>query len=203
MNFAEFDAYLLEFSSVLKQIFWVLYAYFVIHAIHYFYLFVFCKGITNYPTAPKVRKRGIEIMREDMQKKAKQGRYTIVDMGSGYGFFVRDIAKHMPQAHVIGIDYDPLAGKVCNFFKKFLGPKNAEFVTGDFTGYNLAHADAVVLFLPIEYMPSLGEQLKSQLKEGALVICNRFNLEGGWEPVAVEHVKAGRRKQGKINIYRR
>ena len=67
-----------------------------------------------------------------------------------------------------------------------MGVKNVDYVQKDFFAHNYAQADAVVMFLNGAVTQKLGEKLFAELKSGAVVITNEFELLGSWpKPQAI------------------
>ena len=188
----------IDFDTINTVLWWML----LVVTLYWAYLVFFCRGVPNITTAPVVRQKTVEIIREDMRKKGNPDGYTIVDLGSGYGFFVRHIAREIPQAHVIGVDCDMWAIRFCTWLNKRQKLGNVSYVKKNFVKYDLKRVDAVVFFLNAYCAHFTGKKLKEDLKEDALVVSNRFQLQGGWgEPDAQHFVKTRYPKQGKINVY--
>mgnify|MGYP001185017565 CR=1 FL=1 len=166
------------------------------------YALVFNKGIPNIRTAPAIRKRIIKLLKEEAAKHTRPEPFTVVDMGSGNGLFTREIARALPEARVIGLEISKPALAWSNMFKKLGGLKNLEYVGQDFFSYDLGHADAVVMYLTIYQMETIGKKLHTELRSGALVTSNRFCLGDGWEPEDSISVKTLYPHQKTFHIYR-
>lgn len=185
--------------------FWVIVVVTVYHLplfFRYVYTIVFCKGMSNMRTAPEIGLKAIEIIKVDMATKGNPESYTIIDLGSAYGYFSCQIAEHIPQAKVIGMDCDPggvAFSKAMAKRKKFA---NAEFIKCNFFNYDISKADAIVFYLPDYLMKPMGDLLKTAAKDGALIISNRFQLEG-WEPAEVLQIETKFPRQGRLNVYRK
>ncbi len=167
----------------------------------YFYIKIFCKNRSNMRTAPEICLKAIDIIKADMTAKGNPVDYTVLDLGSAYGYFSRDIAKAIPQAKVIGMDFDPGGVAFSNLVKRFLKLKNVEFIKCDFFNYDISKADAIVFYHPDFMMKPMGDLMKTAPKVGALIISNRFQLEG-WEPTEVLQIPTTFNRQGRLNIYR-
>lgn len=166
------------------------------------YFLVFNRGIPNINTAPAIRKKAIELLKEDFRRSGKST-YTVIDLGSGNGNFSRHIAREMPQARVIGIDVDRIAHLRAELARKLSGLKNLEYRRSDFYEQNLSEADAVVMFLLGTLMGRIRPKLEQDLKDGTLVISNKFAVGGTWEPHAVLEVKTLYPHQKKLFVYRK
>ncbi len=166
------------------------------------YALIFNKGIPNIRTAPAIRQKIIHLLRDEAAKHTGQDPFTIIDMGSGNGLFTREIARAIPQARVIGLEISKTALWWSNCLKKLLKLKNVEYIDQDFFTYHLGHAHAVVMYLTIFQMESIGKKLHEELKVGTMVTSNRFRLGDGWEPDQSIAVKTLYPHQKILHIYR-
>jgi len=166
------------------------------------YILIFNKGIPNIRTAPAIRKRIISLLKEEAKSRGGNP-FTIVDMGSGNGLFTRQIAQSLPGARVIGLETSKLAFDWSVFFKKLYRLENLEYHRTDFFTYDLSHADAVVMYLTIFQMESMGKKLHQDLKPGALATSNRFPLGDGWMPVESIPVRTFYPHQKTFHVYRK
>lgn len=165
------------------------------------YILLFNKGIPNIRTAPAIRKRIIGLLHEEAAANGEP--LTIIDLGSGNGKFTREIARSLPQSQVIGLEISKLAFEWALFFKRLARLENLEYYRQDFYSYDFSKADAVVMYLTIYQMESMGKKLHEDLKNGALVTSNRFPLGDGWTPVETVKVWTLYPHQKKFHIYRK
>jgi Methyltransferase domain len=168
----------------------------------YLYTKVFCKGMSNMRTAPEIGLKVVEIIKNDMAAKGNPEGYTIIDMGSAFGYYSCQIAENIPQAKVIGMDCDPGGVAFSKAMAKRKNLSNVEFIKCDFFQYDISKADAIVFYLPDYLMKPMGDLLKTAPKNGALIISNRFQLEG-WEPSEVLQIETKFPRQGRLNLYRK
>lgn len=141
----------------------------------------FKTGVPTFPTMPPMRKKMIEILREDARASASRP-YTIVDLGSGSGQLSRAIALAMPEAHVIGIELSLVPWLRSVVWQNLFGPANVEYKRVNFWSYDVGHADALVTYLMESLMERVSEKLRGELKPGALVVASKFQLRGNWIP---------------------
>lgn len=165
------------------------------------YYLIFNKGIPNIRTAPAVRKRIIELLKIEVANYKGSEPFTIVDMGSGNGLFTREIARAFPESRVIGLEISKTALAWSRRFKKFHKLNNIDYIDQDFYSYNLSHANAVVMYLTIFQMESMGKKLHEELKSGTFVTSNRFPLGDGWVPEQVIPVRTLYPHQKILNVY--
>lgn len=103
---------------------------------------------------------------------------TIVDLGSGRGGLVRQIARALPQATVIGVERARLPHWQAQVAQRLFGPKNARFVLGDIFAYNCSTAHAVVIFLSDKLTNAVGVKLQNEWPTGGLLIASMFPVAG-------------------------
>lgn len=167
------------------------------------YMLIFNKGVPNIRTAPAVRAKIIEILKQDMAARPDQRPYTIIDLGSGNGLFTREIAKAIPEAQVLGLEFSRQSIFWSQMMKRRYGLKNLDYRRTDFFAYDVGEASAVVLYLSIYEMGRVGVKLSKELKPGTLVTSNKFQLGDGWVPQEVVNIDTIYLHQGKLNIYRK
>jgi SAM-dependent methyltransferase len=144
---------------------------------------------TNIPTleTPSVLIRDMaKILKQDFQTK-NPSTYHVVDFGSGDGQLTRKIATTLPKANVLGIENAALPYHQSLFFKKLFFIKNVEYQQSDFFDYDCRNVDAVVMYLSVQISQKLGEKLFKELKTGAIVISNEFELKGQWSTPETAH----------------
>lgn len=166
------------------------------------YNLIFNRGVPNIRTAPAVRRKIIEILKQDYAARGKKP-YTIFDLGSGNGLFTREIAAALPEARVIGIEISAPQYAWSVKQKDKYKISNLAYEKADFLVRDLSEADAVVFYLVSTLMESLGKKLHQDLKPGALVTSNRFRLGDGWVPAEIIDVKTLYPHQKKVNVYRK
>ena len=139
-------------------------------------------GVATFPTMPAIRRKTIEILRQDAVSCPAAKPYTVLDLGSGSGQMTWQIARALPNAHVTGVElaYVPWLRSVLR--QRLFGPANLDYKRVDFWLYDCSAADAVVTYLPGKIMEQVGEKLHKELKPDTLVVANTFPLRAGWEP---------------------
>ena len=139
-------------------------------------------GVATFPTMPNVRKKIVEILKEDVVKRPMARPYRILDLGSGSGQLTQRIARTLPEVHVIGIEIALIPWLRSVLRQRLFGIKNLEYKRLDFWAYSPAEFDAVITYLPGKLMDRLSEKLHQELKPDTLVLANIFPLRAGWEP---------------------
>jgi len=143
-------------------------------------------GVPTVASFPASRQVIVEALRPYLAAKAGPSPYTIVDLGSGNGQLATAIARAFPQVKVVGIEISFLPWLLSRLRNKIVGPANLRFERLDFWTYDCGSVDAVVLFLTgSSFLARVGDKLRRELKQGALVIANDESLGIDWRPVAV------------------
>jgi precorrin-6B methylase 2 len=123
------------------------------------------------PTKPKQRKLII---------KAAQikGNETICDLGSGDGSMLFAIARHHPNAKLIGYEISVLPYLV-SILRKYLRPRayrNVSLRFGDLFRQDLSGADIVFVFLLAKSYPRLAKKFEEDLKPDAIIVVEAWAM---------------------------
>jgi SAM-dependent methyltransferase len=118
----------------------------------------------------------------EMLKMAKVTKYDVVyDLGCGEGRIVITAAK-MFGARGVGVDLDQSLIKVSNLHAREKGVTDlVKFINGDLFQTDLQEATVVALYLTPELNVRLRPKFFRELKPGARVVSNDFNM-GDWKP---------------------
>jgi len=177
---------------------------FVVFFVLQIFNIVFHKDIPNIRTAPAIRRKIIELLKEDFEKRKEQeSPYTIVDLGAGSGLLTREIARALPGAKVIGIELAKHTYAYANWQKRRVKLDNLEYVNMNFLNYDLSSASAVTMYLVPYVMTDLGKKLRKEARPGTLILSNKFRLFDGWEPQKTLHIKTLYFHQKVLHIYRK
>lgn len=115
----------------------------------------------------------------------------VYDLGSGDGRIVIAAARKL-GAHGVGVEIDPeLVKKATENARKAGVADKVRFVQGDLFQADLSSATVVTLYLSPTTNLRLAPKLQRELRPGARVVSNRFDM-GDWTPDA--QVKAGGRR---------
>ncbi|MGB0719989.1 MAG: methyltransferase domain-containing protein [Bdellovibrionales bacterium] len=165
------------------------------------YILIFNRGVPNIKTAKAIRKKIIEMVKKDCERR-NIDKPVIYDLGAGNGDFSRDIARCIPNASVIGVEISKLSIAKAKLFTKLAGIKNLTYRRDDIFQTDLSDADAIVFFLSAYEMGRMSEMLKTQnLKPDTMIISNRFALHD-WPPAQTLSVKTPIPKQGTVYVYK-
>lgn len=168
----------------------------------YGYILLVNRGVPNIKTAPAMRRRMTEIFQKDMGSK-QGGAYRIVDLGSGNGDLTRHLARTLPDAHIIGVEISPIAYYRSVLLQKLFGIKNLEYRKMSFVEFSLTDINGVVVYQLPSSLYHLKPKFTGELKPGALIIANRFELGDPWIPFETQEVDTLAFKQKYLYLYRR
>lgn len=160
------------------------------------YILLFNKSIPNITTAPAIRK---QIIKKILKLALKNP--VIYDLGCGNGKFTREMAKKIPNSRIIGVEIDKIAYFKANLVQKFKKLPNISYIKDDFYNIDLSNADIVFFFLVGRDMSFIREKLEKDLKPGATIITNKFQLGGQWQPLEKCNVKTLAPAQKTFYIY--
>ncbi len=167
------------------------------------------KGNPNIPTGAPFRRKIAEIVKAETENRGKKDgaqTFTVVDMGAGNGKLTRAIARAVPDARVIGLEFSPVAVLTARVMAFLTGFKNLTYVRGDFYAFDTGGVDAVVMYLAHHEMERMGQKLKKELPAGALIVLNTFPLKAGWGPykeIEDDGERALGPRQPKLYLYRK
>lgn len=166
------------------------------------YFLLVNRGTPNIRTVSAIRQDMIKRLQEEAKKSGKD-EFIIYDLGSGGGTFSREIALAIPNARVTGIEIAKPAYWKSLLVKKLRGPKNVHYRNEDLYKSDISDADAIVMFLLGRFMGTTRPKLEKDLKEGTLVLSNKFKIGGDWEPLETIDVKTLAPHQKTYFVYRR
>ena len=160
-------------------------------------------GVPTVTSTPAVRRKMVEILRQEQQSKGTPAAFSVLDLGSGTGKLALEIGRGLPAAQVAGLEIS-LTPFLLSCLRRAVWRalwqvKNVAFKREDFWPYDVSNIDAVVLYMNGKIRERMAEKLKKELKPGTLVISNETHLPG-WEPFETYTVGLLRVK---VVVYRR
>jgi SAM-dependent methyltransferase len=96
-----------------------------------------------------------------------------IDIGSGLGGLVLDLAARRPDSTFFGIELAPLPWFVSSLRAKLTG-SNARFVRGDYEHVDFANYDAVFAYLSPAAMSALWRKAAREMRPGAILLSYEF-----------------------------
>lgn len=98
----------------------------------------------------------------------------IIDIGSGIGGLVIDIARRRPDCEVQGIELAPLPWLVSRV-RQLLGAPGV-FHRGDYGRIDLGDYDVVIAYLSPAAMPALWDKARAEMRPGSLLLSHEFPI---------------------------
>jgi len=98
---------------------------------------------------------------------------AVVDIGSGLGGLVLDLARRRPDCDVTGIELAPLPF-LASRVRALASGSRARFLRGDYEGLNLGHYDVVFAYLSPAAMSALWRKAEAEMKPGSMLLSYEF-----------------------------
>jgi len=99
----------------------------------------------------------------------------LIDIGSGLGGLVLNLAKRYPNSHFLGIEIAPLPWLVSMLRARFTR-SSAQFMRGDYGHLNFAEYDVVFAYLSPVAMPALWEKARTEMRPGTMLLSYEFPI---------------------------
>ncbi|MBC7453488.1 MAG: class I SAM-dependent methyltransferase [Massilia sp.] len=100
----------------------------------------------------------------------------VIDIGSGLGGLVLDLARRRPESTFVGIELAPLPWLISALRAQLLRRSNARFVRGDYEQLDLGDYDAVFAYLSPAAMSALWAKASAEMRPGALLLSYEFEI---------------------------
>lgn len=101
----------------------------------------------------------------------------LIDIGSGLGGLILDLARRHPGCELTGIEVAPLAWLVSVLRARATGSA-ARFVRGDYERLNFADFDVVFGYLSPAVMAALWRKAEREMRPGTMLVSYEFNIPG-------------------------
>lgn len=96
-----------------------------------------------------------------------------IDIGSGLGGLVLDLARRRPDSTFVGIELAPLPW-LLSCVRARLSGSRARFVRGDYEHIDFAHYDAVFAYLSPAAMSALWHKAAREMRPGSILLSYEF-----------------------------
>lgn len=106
-----------------------------------------------------------------------QGQFSFVDLGSGCGGLLNDLASTHKNGTFHGIEYAPLPFLISRL-RSLFGTSGCKIVWGDFWKHDFSKYDVVYAYLSPVPMTSLWQKASKEMRPGSLLISNTFIIPG-------------------------
>lgn len=105
-----------------------------------------------------------------------QGSLRFIDIGSGLGGMVLDLAARRPDSRFEGIELAPLPWLASRLRAALTG--RGRFLRGDYHRLDLGQYDVVFAYLSPAAMPRLWEKASAEMRAGTLLLSHEFTIPG-------------------------
>lgn len=99
----------------------------------------------------------------------------MIDIGSGLGGLILNLAVRRPECTFTGIELAPLPW-LLSVFRASFGKSSARFIHGDYNRQSLTDYDVVFAYLSPAVMPSLWQKATREMKPGTLLLSYEFPI---------------------------
>jgi hypothetical protein len=107
-----------------------------------------------------------------------------IDIGSGLGGPVLNLAARRPDSTFVGIELAPLPWLVSRFMAVLIGSR-ASFIRGDYENQHFSHYDVVFAYLsPVAMMP-LWAKARAEMRSGTLLLSYEFPVDDAPPQIAM------------------
>ncbi|WP_223264465.1 SAM-dependent methyltransferase [Sulfuriferula plumbiphila] len=100
-----------------------------------------------------------------------------IDIGSGLGGLVLNLAARRPESTISGIELAPLPW-LASWLRAWMVRSRGRFIRGDYTHLDFAQYDVVFAYLSPAAMPALGEKSRTEMRPGTLLLSYEFSIPG-------------------------
>lgn len=100
-----------------------------------------------------------------------------IDIGSGFGGLVLDLARRRPESRFEGIEIAPLPW-LASRLRAWLAGSGAVFLRGDYERLDFGAYDLVFAYLSPAAMDALWRKAEREMRPGALLVSYEFVIEG-------------------------
>lgn len=140
-------------------------------------VFIFLLGLywSTFRTQVPFYPSGPAVWREVAQLIAARPGVKLIDIGSGLGGLVLDLARRRPDGHFTGIELAPLPW-LASWLRARLAGSRARFVRGDYAALDFANYDVVFAYLSPAAMAALWMQAEKQMLPGSMLLSYEFKI---------------------------
>ncbi len=132
------------------------------------YWTTFRSQVPFYPSMPATWKAVADLLPKDRP-------IRFVDIGSGLGGLVIDLAMKRPESVFVGIELAPLAW-LASWLLARLRRSQGRFIYGDYTRLDLSQFDVVFAYLSPAAMPALWKKATVEMRPGSLLLSYEFSV---------------------------
>jgi SAM-dependent methyltransferase len=100
-----------------------------------------------------------------------------IDIGSGLGGLVLELARRRPESRFEGIELAPLPW-LASRLRARLSASRSHFIRGDYERLDFGQYDLVFAYLSPAAMDGLWRKARAEMRPGALLVSYEFAIEG-------------------------
>ncbi len=126
--------------------------------------------VPYYPSGPMVRQAVLRLLAQDRPVR-------FVDIGSGFGGLVLQLARCRPDCDCFGIELAPLPWLASRLRALATGSR-ARFLRGDYANLDFADFDVVFAYLSPAAMPALWRKARAEMRKDSLLLSYEFAIPG-------------------------
>lgn len=130
------------------------------------YWSTFRTQVPYYPSGKRVWDEVAKLLPQDRPVLA-------IDIGSGLGGLVLDLAARRPESHFVGIELAPLPW-LASRLRALLSGSRARFVRGDYERLDFSQYDAVFAYLSPAAMSALWRKAAAEMRPGTMLLSYEF-----------------------------
>lgn len=134
------------------------------------YWSTFRTQVPYYPSGRGVRDAVAALLPQDRPARA-------IDIGSGFGGLVLDLARRRPDSRIEGIEIAPLPWLASRLRASLTGSA-AVFLRGDYERLDFGAYDLVFAYLSPAAMDALWRKAEREMRPGSLLVSYEFVIEG-------------------------
>lgn len=134
------------------------------------YWSTFRTQVPFYPSTPSAAKAVAGLL-------PKNRSIFFIDIGSGLGGLVMNLAAQRPESNFVGIEVAPLAWLV-GWMRAKLSGSRGRFVYGDYCKLDFSQYDVVFAYLSPAAMPALWQKASQEMRRGTLLLSYEFCIPG-------------------------
>jgi hypothetical protein len=134
------------------------------------YWSTFRTQVPYYPSGKRVWNTVAEVVPADRACK-------VIDVGSGLGGLVLDLAARRPDCEVSGIELAPLPW-LASRLRTVFGRSRAHFLLGNYESLNFGHYDVVFAYLSPAAMEALWRKAEAEMRPGSMLLSYEFDIPG-------------------------
>ena len=116
---------------------------------------------------------------------------SVIDIGSGSGGLVLDLARRRPDVRATGIELAPLPWLASWLRARFTGSR-AVFLRGDYESLDFADYDAVFAYLSPAAMTALWRKARREMRPGSILMSYEFAIDESAPGLSVYLPETGR-----------